>query len=189
MRNIAIVIDGSNFYASMKRLGFAVDYTKLKECFGSPEEISNAFYFTALPPKGVQNKMQKMADWLGYNGYTVVSKETTTHIDEATGDEKIKGNMDSEICVRSMELADHITDLVLCSGDGDFRCLVEAVQRKGVRVTVVSAMAMASDTLRKQATKFVPLEELVTKVRRTQDIPDITEPKKFGRTIKIHRGV
>ena len=36
-----------------------------------------------------------------------------------------------------MELAEHMDQMVLFSGDGDFRSLVEAVQRRAVRVTVV----------------------------------------------------
>jgi uncharacterized LabA/DUF88 family protein len=46
-----------------------------------------------------------------------------------------------ELAVDAMELAQHIDQMVLFSGDGDFRSLVESVQRRGVRVTVVSTIS------------------------------------------------
>ncbi len=48
--------------------------------------------------------------------------------------------MDIELAVTAMEMAEHIDQMVLFSGDGDFRSLVEAVQRQGVRVSVVSTV-------------------------------------------------
>jgi uncharacterized LabA/DUF88 family protein len=82
----------------------------------------------------------------------------------------VKGNMDIELAVHAMELAGHIDQMVLFSGDGDFRSLVEAVQRRGVRVTVVSTISsqppMVADELRRQADAFVDLVELRSKVSR-----------------------
>src|SRR6266436_4924974 len=60
--------------------------------------------------------------------YTVVTKATKEFID-ASGRRKVKGNMDVELAVDAMELAERIDEMVLFSGDGDFRSLVEAVQR------------------------------------------------------------
>ena len=69
-----------------------------------------------------------------------------------------------------MELAKHIDEMVLFSGDGDFRSLVEAVQRRGVRVTVVSSIAtqpaMVADELRRQADVFVDLKDLQATIAR-----------------------
>ncbi|MCK1689601.1 NYN domain-containing protein [Bradyrhizobium sp. 145] len=67
-------------------------------------------------------------------------------------------------------LAEHIDQMVLFSGDGDFRFLVEAVQRRGVRVTVISTIAsqppMIADELRRQADVFTDLVELRSKFGR-----------------------
>jgi len=110
-----------------------------------------------------------LIDWLDYNGYTVVTKATKEFVD-ASGRRKVKGNMDIELAVDAMELAQHIDQMVLFSGDGDFRSLVEAVQRRGVRVTVVSTISsqppMIADELRRQADVFTDLVELKTKVGR-----------------------
>jgi uncharacterized LabA/DUF88 family protein len=63
-----------------------------------------------------------------------------------------------------MEAAAYADHMVLFSGDGDFRALVEAVQRKGARVTVVSTLkgqsGSISDELRRQADAFVDLADL-----------------------------
>jgi uncharacterized LabA/DUF88 family protein len=110
-----------------------------------------------------------LIDWLDYNGYTVVSKPTKEFVD-ASGRRKVKGNMDIELAVHAMELARHIDQMVLFSGDGDFRSVVEAVQRRGVRVTVVSTISshppMIADELRRQADIFIDILELRSKIDR-----------------------
>src|ERR687892_1614928 len=78
--------------------------------------------------------------------------------------------MHIELAVDAMELAGNIDHMVLFSGDGDFRSLVEAVQRRGVRVTVVSTISsqppMIADELRRQADVFTDLAELRSKLGR-----------------------
>ncbi len=104
-----------------------------------------------------------LIDWLDYNGYTVVTKSVKETID-AHGRRKVRANMDIELAVDAMELARHVDEIVLFSGDGDFRSLVEAVQRRGVRVTVVSTISthppMVADELRRQADIFTDLADL-----------------------------
>lgn len=110
-----------------------------------------------------------MVDWLDYNGYTVVTKATKEFID-ASGRRKVKGNMDIELAVDAMELAGQIDEMILFSGDGDFRPLVAAMQRRGVHVAVVSTIAtqppMIADELRRQADVFIDLAELQARVGR-----------------------
>ena len=113
-----------------------------------------AFYYTALVEDQEYSPIRPLIDWLDYNGYTMVTKPTKEFTD-AAGRRKIKGNMDIELAVDVMEMAERLDHIVLFSGDGDFRRLVEAVQRKGVRVTVVSTVRsqppMVADELRRQA--------------------------------------
>jgi uncharacterized LabA/DUF88 family protein len=122
--------------------------------------------------------IRPLIDWLDYNGYTVVTKATKEFID-ASGPRKVKGNMDIELAVDAMEVAQHIDQMVLFSGDGDFRSLVEAVQRRGVRVTVVSTISsqppMIADELRRQADVFTDLVELKSKIGR--DPPERPAPR------------
>jgi uncharacterized LabA/DUF88 family protein len=166
---IAIFIDGANLYATAKSLGFDIDYRKLLKEYQSRGSLVRAFYYTALVEDQEYSSIRPLVDWLDYNGYTVVTKPAREFTD-ASGRRKIKGNMDIELAVDAMELAPHVDQMILFSGDGDFRSVVEAVQRKGVRVSVVSTVTtqppMVADDLRRQADEFIDLMSLQSKIGR-----------------------
>lgn len=160
---LALFIDGANLYATVKALGFDIDYKRLLMELQSWGTLVRAYYYTAIIEDQEYSSIRPLIDWLGYNGYSVVTKATKEFID-AMGRRKVKGKMDVELAVHAMELAEHIDQLVLFSGDGDLRPLAEAVQRRGVRVTVVSTIAsqppMVADELRRQADDFIDIIEL-----------------------------
>ncbi|MBV8472997.1 MAG: NYN domain-containing protein [Hyphomicrobiales bacterium] len=166
---IALFIDGANLYASAKSLGFDIDYKRLLKDFQARGRLIRAYYYTALVDDQEYSSIRPLVDWLDYNGYSVVTKPTKEFVDSA-GRRKVKGNMDIELAVTAMEMASHIDQMVLFSGDGDFRFLVEAVQRKGVRVSVVSTVAtqpsMVADELRRQADEFIDLTQLMARIGR-----------------------
>jgi uncharacterized LabA/DUF88 family protein len=166
---IALFIDGANLYATAKALGFDVDYKRLLADFQNRGTLVRAFYYTAIIEDQEYSSIRPLVDWLGYNGYTVVTKATKEFID-ASRRRKVKGSMDIELAVDAMELAGQIDQMMLFSGDGDFRSLVAAMQRRGVRVTVVSTIAtqppMIADDLRRQADVFIDLKELQPKTGR-----------------------
>src|SRR6202030_347271 len=155
---IALFIDGANLYATAKSLGFDIDYKRLLKEFQSRGKLIRAFYYTALVDDQEYSSIRPLVDWLDYNGYSVVTKPTKEFVD-STGRRKVKGNMDIELAVDAMEMAEHVDLLVLFSGDGDFRSLVEAIQRKGVRVSVVldvqTQPSIPDDELRRQADEFM----------------------------------
>ncbi|MFN8829586.1 MAG: NYN domain-containing protein [Labrys sp. (in: a-proteobacteria)] len=169
LERIALFIDGANLYATSKTLGFDIDYRKMLKEFQGRGYLVRAFYYTALVEDQEYSSIRPLIDWLDYNGYTVVTKPTKEFVD-STGRRKVKGNMDIELAVDAMELSEHIDQMVLFSGDGDFRSLVEAMQRRGVRVSVVSTIQttppMVADELRRQADEFVDLATLQMKVGR-----------------------
>jgi uncharacterized LabA/DUF88 family protein len=166
---VALFIDGPNLYATSKTLGFDVDYKRLLTEFQSLGTLVRAFYYSAIIEGQEYPSIRPLIDWLDYNGYTAVTKPSKEFMD-ASGRRRVKGNMHIELAVDAMELADYIDEMVLFSGDGDFRPLVEAVQRHGVRVTVVSSIAtepsMIADELRRQADIFIELAQLKDKVGR-----------------------
>jgi uncharacterized LabA/DUF88 family protein len=166
---IALFIDGANLYATAKSLGFDIDYKRLLKEFQGRGKLIRAFYYTALVEDQEYSSIRPLIDWLDYNGFSVVTKPTKEFVD-ALGRRKVKGNMDIELAVDAMEMAEHLDHIVLFSGDGDFRSLVEAVQRKGVRVSVVSTNstqpAMIADELRRQADEFIDLMQLANKIGR-----------------------
>jgi uncharacterized LabA/DUF88 family protein len=166
---IAVFIDGANLYATCRTVGFDIDYKRLLHEFASRGTLVRALYYTAIIEDQETSPIRPLLDWLDYNGYSVVTKAAKEYVD-ASGQRKIKGNMDIEIAVDALELAGHVDQIVLFSGDGDFRSLVEAVQRRGVHVTVVSSMSvkppMIADELRRQADVFTDVIELRSKIGR-----------------------
>ena len=178
---IALLIDGANLYSTSKTLGFDIDYKRLLKEFQSRGTLLRALYYTAVIEDQEYSSIRPLIDWLDYNGYTVVTKPTKEFVD-ASGRRKVKGNMDIELAVDAMELAEHVDEIVLFSGDGDFRPLVGALQRRGVRVTVVSTIStqppLIADELRRQADVFTDLMELKSKVGRDpSERPPAREPR------------
>lgn len=166
---LALFIDGSNLYAAARALEFDIDYRKLLQWSARQGRLVRAFYYTALIEDQEYSPIRPLVDWLDYNGYSMVTKPTKEFVD-AQGRRKVKGNMDIELAIDMMEMADHVDHIMLFSGDGDFRRLIEAVQRKGVRVTVVSTIKstppMVADELRRQADHFLDLDMLAEEIMR-----------------------
>ncbi|MGH6975093.1 MAG: NYN domain-containing protein [Stellaceae bacterium] len=166
---IALFIDGANLHAAARALGFDIDYKRLLQLFGEKGRLIRAFYYTALIEDQEYSPLRPLVDWLDYNGYTMVTKPTKEYTD-AMGRRKVKGNMDIELAIDVMEMAQYLDHIVLFSGDGDFRSLVEALQHKGKRVSVVSTLTttppMVADELRRQADQFIDLAFLQAEIGR-----------------------
>jgi len=164
-----LLIDGPNLFATAKSLGIEIDFKKLLQEFQSRGDLLSARYYTAVPDDEENSPIVPLIDWLDYNGYLVVTKPTKTFTD-VEGNRKSKGNMDVEIAVDAMELAFKVGEIVIFSGDGDFRSVIEAVQRRGVKVTVVSSIVtrppMCADELRRQTDLFIDLADLRAKISR-----------------------
>src|ERR1700733_2826064 len=167
----SMFIDGANLYAAARGLGFDIDYKRLLEVFAGRGRLIRAFYYTALIENEEYSPIRPLVDWLEYNGYAMVTKPTKEFTD-AFGRRKIKGNMDIELAIDVMEMAEHVDHIIIFSGDGDFRRLVEAIQRKGVRVSVVSTIRpsppMVADELRRQADNFIELQDLMSHIARAR---------------------
>ncbi|MFN0194891.1 MAG: NYN domain-containing protein [Aestuariivirga sp.] len=166
---VALFIDGANLYATAKTLGFDIDYKRLLTYFRKRSRLLRAIYYTALLDDAEYSPLRPLIDWLDYNGYKVRTKPAKEFTD-SMGRRKIKGNMDIELAVDMMQLADGLDHIVLFSGDGDFRSLVAAVQAKGKRVTVVSSLTtrppMIADDLRRQTDQFIELADLRAEIGR-----------------------
>ena len=166
---LGLFIDGANLYAAARSLGFDIDYKRLLQLFAAKGRLVRAFYYTALVEDQDYSPIRPLVDWLDYNGYTMVTKPTKEYTD-AQGRRKVKGNMDIELAIDVLEMAEHLDHVVIFSGDGDFRRLVEAVQRRGVRVSVVSTIRsqppMIADELRRQADNFIELSDITQQIAR-----------------------
>ena len=171
----AVFIDGSNFHATTKALNFDVDFERLLKELRDCGQLIRAYYYTALPDNNEYSPIKRIADWLDYNGYPVVSKPWRDFTNAETGHRRIKGHMDMALALDMIKLADHVNHVVLFSGDGDFCRLLQEVQDKGVRVTVISSMkprpSLIADSLRRQADDFIELDDIRDLIAR-ENIPD-----------------
>jgi uncharacterized LabA/DUF88 family protein len=174
-----LFIDGANLYSASRNLGFDVDYRNLLEFFRKKSHLIRAYYYSAVLDTEEYSPLKPLTDWLAYNGYTLVTKPAREYTD-STGRRRVKGNMDIELAIDMLELADKIDHAVLFSGDSDFRRLVEAVQRRGVRVSVVSSIRttppMVADELRRQADQFLELADIAPEFTRRQMEPRARAP-------------
>ncbi len=170
----ALFIDGANLYQTARALGFDIDYRRLLELFANESRLVRAFYYTALVEDQEYSPIRPLVDWLDYNGYTMVTKPTKEFTD-SSGRRKTKGNMDIELAIDMLEISNYLDHVVLFSGDGDFRRLIEAVQRKAVRTTIVSTIRtsppMIADELRRAADTFIDLETLRPDIERIHTSP------------------
>jgi uncharacterized LabA/DUF88 family protein len=166
---VALFIDGANLYSASRNLGFDVDFRNLLEYFRKRTHVIRAYYYSAVLETEEYSPLKPLTDWLAYNGYTLVTKPAKEFTD-GNGRRRVKGNMDIEVAVDMLELAPRIDHAILFSGDSDFRRLVEAVQRKGVRVSVISSIKtappMVADELRRQADQFIELADIATEFTR-----------------------
>jgi uncharacterized LabA/DUF88 family protein len=171
---LALFIDGANLYSSGKTLGVEVDYRKLLDEFRRRGQLVRAYYYTALIENEDYSPIRPLVDWLQYNGFKVVTKPAKEFTD-STGRRRIKGDMDVEIAVDMLNLSAHVDHVVLFSGDGDLTRLVQAVQERGVRVSVVSSIKtqppMIADELRRAADTFIELADLAELVGRPPRTP------------------
>lgn len=159
-----LFIDGTHLYSVSRLLAFDVDFRSLLTYFRQQTNLIRAYYYAGMPKESdVPTPLRPLIDWLQYNGYTVITKEVREFID-SMGRRRVKGNMDIEIACDTLELAESLDHIVLVAGDADFRRLVEALQRKGVRVTVASTLKttpqQVSDELRRQADHFLDIRDI-----------------------------
>lgn len=179
---LALFIDGANLYSAARALGLEIDFRKLLKEFQGRGRLLRANYYTALVESDEYSPIRPLVDWLAYNGFTVVKKAAREYTDRE-GRKRHRGNMDVELTVDMLEITAHVDHIVLFSGNGDFRRLVEAVKAKGVRVSVVSTNTssppMVADDLRREADAFIELEdiaEMIARPRRDQsDAPEMDE--------------
>lgn len=179
---LALFIDGANLYSAARAVGLEIDFRKLLKEFQNRGRLIRANYYTALVENDDYSPIRPLVDWLAYNGFNVVKKPAREFVDRE-GRKRVRGNMDVELAVDMLEAAGWADHIVLFSGNGDFRRLVEAVKAKGVRVSVVSTMnatpPMIADDLRREADTFielVDLGELIARPRReTGDGPQMAD--------------
>ncbi|MBT9383305.1 NYN domain-containing protein [Pseudooceanicola sp. CBS1P-1] len=169
----AALIDGPNFYATARALGIDVDYKRLMGLLSQTGRLLRASYFTPISTaEGEHVALRPLVDWLDYNGWNVIAKPAREFTDDE-GRRRFRGNTDVDLALTAVNLAPRITHMALFTGNRDFAPLVQDLQSKGVRVTVVSSMKtkpspFAADELRRAADTFLDLEDLRPLISRPE---------------------
>lgn len=160
---LALFIDGQNLHSAARGLSFDIDFKLLRQEFARRGKLMRTLYYTTVIETEEQSPLRPLIDWLQYNGFSIITKPAREYVD-SQGGRKIRGGIEIDLAVDAMELAQRIEHIVLFSGNGDFRPLVQSLQRQGVRVSVVSTIrsqpSIIADELRRQADNFIELEEL-----------------------------
>ena len=122
-RKINVYIDGNNLYRGAKELGFEIDYKKFRSWLRQKYHSSSVYLFIGLVPDRV-----KFYEHLQECGFILVFKQTVS-VGGA-----VKGNCDAELVLKAT--SDFYTKAfdkcLLITGDGDFGCLVEFLQKNAV---------------------------------------------------------
>jgi uncharacterized LabA/DUF88 family protein len=177
IEKIALFIDGPNFRFSARALGLDVDFKRLLAEFERRGSLLRAYYYTTVVENAEFATVRPLIDWLDYNGYTVVTKPAKEfrEFDDGEGRRKFKRNIAVELAVDALEVVARVDHIFLFSGDGDYRKLIEALQRRAVRVTVVSSVqtnpSMIAQELRRQADAFLDLADLRSSIERITPTP------------------
>lgn len=180
---VAVFIDGANFYHTIRDLQLHVDYRRLRHYFDDRGTLVRAHYYTPLLPNNQSpDWLIRLTDWLAYNGYQVITKPAqlvprrfTSEDGEEHWTLESKGNTDIEIVVDTLALANHCDTIVLATGSSAFLYLVEALQRQGCRVVVLSSQKTAevtvADELRRQADQFLEIADLAEEIGMNNGSP------------------
>jgi uncharacterized LabA/DUF88 family protein len=167
---VAFFVDGANFYQTARNLNVDIDYRRMLTSFVGDAYLLRAHYYTAMADDQEFSSLRPLIDWLDYNGFQITTKPMREFTDNSGQRRRVRPSLDVDLTVDAMTLADSINHLVLFSGDGNYLALVEALQKKGVKVTVVSSLkttpSMVSDDLRRMADHFLDLADLTDRLGR-----------------------
>ena len=152
-KNVAVFVDVANIFYAAKAAGVDIDYVTLLRSATAGRDFVRAYAYTGLDPEN-ENQRQFHA-FLSRSGFKVVSKDIRKY-----GDGRIKANLDIELVVDMMRMANHLDVCVVVSGDGDFAPAIRAVQQMGVRVEVVSFRGNTSSDLIEVADVFTDITQL-----------------------------
>ncbi|HJQ24288.1 MAG TPA: NYN domain-containing protein [Blastocatellia bacterium] len=158
---IAIFIDGNNLFHAARSVGVEIDYAKFLNFLRNDSPLLRAFFYTGVDEKA--ERQQGFLLWMRRNGYRVVEKELKTYADGTK-----KANLDVEIAVDMLSLADKYDTAVLVSGDEDFAYAINAVAYKGVRVELAGFRSNTSPRLIDVADQFIELDSHLESICKSE---------------------
>jgi len=159
-QRVVVLIDGSNLFYAASYLNLEIDYVKLLRCLVQNRRLVRAYFYTGVDR--LNDKQQGFLHWMRRNGYRVVTKDLVQFPDGSQ-----KANVQVEIAVDMMTLADHCETVILVSGDGNLAYAANAIAYRGVQIELVSLRSMTSDSLINVADQYTDLDTLKAEIQRT----------------------
>ncbi len=155
---VAIFIDGENIHYSAKHLNMRLDYLKLCARLAGNRRLVRSYFYTA-----VSNQSEGKIDFINFlklNGFTVVTKEIKSFSDDQGQARSVRSSLDMELAIDVLDMTQHLDVVILCTGDGDFKPLVNSVSRQGRRVEVCALREMTSTDLIAAADVYTDLASM-----------------------------
>lgn len=169
MQRVALFVDGSNMFYAQKDNGWHIDFKLVHQYFMDNREKAAAYYFTATPPVGDTAKVDKYRRFrtaLIHLGYTVVDKEVKVFTDQATGQTKLKGNLDIDLVFKMLTSMDSYDEVVLLGGDADYVPVIDHLRNSGKIVKVVGRRRSTATEVMNKATRFIDLDEIRSRIEK-----------------------
>jgi uncharacterized LabA/DUF88 family protein len=136
---IGLFIDGADLYSIRRLIGLDIDYLKFLDFFRARGRLVRAYYYTTVIYEPQYARLRSQFEWMSYNGFYMVTKPAQETTDDF-GRRHLRNRMDVELATDMMEMAPYLDHIMLVSGAGELRPAVAAVQRRGVHVTLISAL-------------------------------------------------
>jgi len=181
---VAIFIDGENIHYSAKHLNMRLDYLKLCRGLAGPRRLVRSYFYTALSSQS-EGKID-FVNFLKLNGFSVVTKEVKSFNDTESS-RGVRSCLDMQLAINVMELLPNLDTVILCTGDGDFVPLVEAVARSGRHVEVCALREMTATDLIAAADVYTDLGSLKENIalagpppRESRPPADLDQPNREG---------
>lgn len=159
-QRVVVLIDGSNLFYAASYLNLEIDYVKLLRCLVNQRRLVRAYFYTGVDR--ANEKQQGFLHWMRRNGYRVVAKDLIQFPDGSK-----KANVQVEIAVDMMTLADYCDTMVLLSGDGTLAYAANAIAYRGVQIELVSLRSMTSDSLINVVDRYTDLDSLKPYIQRS----------------------
>ncbi len=137
-------IDSQNVNVSTQKFGWKMDWRKFRRFLKDRYGVTQAYMFIGYVPE-----YEDMYEFLHDAGYSIVLKPTVDMTrprevvaepvadlsSEASAKEEekkpVKGNVDAELVLWAMKEMPNYGKAIIISGDGDFYCLVEYLDKQG----------------------------------------------------------
>ena len=154
---LAIFVDVPNILYAAERSQVNLDWGKVAEFLSQGRTLVRAVAYAPISddPSARRENERFVVPFMD-KGYRIVTKE----LKRFTGG-SVKANFDVELAMDILTMADRLDVIVLVSGDGDFRRLLEIVGSRGVRVEVMAFGQSTSRDLREAADRYIDMAAYV----------------------------